>query len=341
MQQVFPSLSVLIPNYNHGHLIGDQLRAIFSQSVQPDQVVIVDDASTDDSVRRIQELIAGRERVKLICKSKNSGVVTLVNEFVREAKTDYITVLAADDIILPGHFEQSLGLLGKHPNAGLCSAVSYTESDQGSYATPGRASFPTDIPEYLDPARILSLLLRREDWFMGDTIILRRAALIAEGLFDPALLSYADGFLYRVLALRNGACFIPRTLAINRVFGTGYSSSTTRDEQKLEKILVLTSEHMRTTYAALFPADLVARSNARMLFRLMCLRVDGFWARTLANLEQIKPLAGGRAIKNLSGYASFASKIVLFALLRIYDLPGVVRARLVREAPCRPQLPES
>ena len=231
MHRPIPSLSVLIPNFNHGHLIGDQLRAILSQSLQPEKIVIVDDASTDNSVEIIRELISGQTSVELICKSENSGVVALVNEFVLRTTSDYVTVLAADDIVLPGLFEQSLELLREHPEAAICSAVSYTESGTGAYVTPGPSAYPTNVPEYLNPPRVLGLLTRREDWFMGDTIILRREALLAEGLFDPALLSYADGFMYRVLALRYGACFIPRILAINRVFGTGYSSSTTRDEK--------------------------------------------------------------------------------------------------------------
>jgi GT2 family glycosyltransferase len=54
-----PRMSVVIPNYNHGHLIEDALVAISRQTMLPSEVVVVDDGSTDDSVTRLQSLAAG------------------------------------------------------------------------------------------------------------------------------------------------------------------------------------------------------------------------------------------------------------------------------------------
>ena len=49
-----PTLSVGMPNYNHGHLIGRALDAIVAQSRPPDELIIVDDASTDRSLEVIE-----------------------------------------------------------------------------------------------------------------------------------------------------------------------------------------------------------------------------------------------------------------------------------------------
>ena len=53
-----PRMSVVIPNYNHGHLIEDALVAISRQTMPPSEVVVVDDGSTDDSLARLQALAA-------------------------------------------------------------------------------------------------------------------------------------------------------------------------------------------------------------------------------------------------------------------------------------------
>ena len=49
-----PRMSVVIPNYNHGHLIENALLAISQQTLPPSEIVVVDDGSTDDSLARLQ-----------------------------------------------------------------------------------------------------------------------------------------------------------------------------------------------------------------------------------------------------------------------------------------------
>ena len=127
MSKSFPSVTAVIPHYNHGHLIGKQLNSIFSQSVQPTKIIIIDDASTDDSVSVIQELIAGRPNVDLICRENNSGVVAVNNHGLHLADTDYIILSSADDEFLPGFFEKSLNLLHKYPEAALCSTITLAQ----------------------------------------------------------------------------------------------------------------------------------------------------------------------------------------------------------------------
>jgi len=53
-----PRMSVVIPHYNHAHLLSDALAAISRQTRRPFEVVVVDDGSTDDSVMRLQALTA-------------------------------------------------------------------------------------------------------------------------------------------------------------------------------------------------------------------------------------------------------------------------------------------
>ena len=323
-----PSLTVLIPNFNHGHLIGDQLNAVFSQSIQPQEIIIADDASTDDSVITIKKLISGRANVRLIPQEKNMGTVALINDLVIQAKSDYLTVLAADDIILPGLFEKSLALLSSNPEAALCSAVSYTEHSKGDYVTPTWTAYPCSAPGLMTPDQIRRALLRSEDWFMGDTVVWRRAALMNVGGFDTRLLSYADGFMYRVLALRHGACFIPEILAINRAFDSGYSTATTRDVVKLEQILLVCNSEMRNKYRYLFPSDLVARSNARMLFRLICARLNAFEAGVRSTIDALQCSQGNAGYLRMVGLAVLALKTLSFLILRTFDIPRAVASRL-------------
>ena len=52
-----PTLSVIVPNYNHGGYIGEQLHAIVKQSYQPLEILVVDDCSTDNSIEVVNEWV--------------------------------------------------------------------------------------------------------------------------------------------------------------------------------------------------------------------------------------------------------------------------------------------
>src|SRR5258708_30186960 len=111
------ALTTVIPNYSHGHVIGQQLEAVFSQSVAPSRIIILDDGSTDDSVPRIRQLIAGRSNAELVCRTRNAGVIAAMNEGLRLASTEYISFAAAADLRLTGLYEKYHCLVRRYPQA--------------------------------------------------------------------------------------------------------------------------------------------------------------------------------------------------------------------------------
>lgn len=308
-----PALTTVIPNYNHGHLIGRQLQSIFSQSVRP-AVLIIDDASTDDSAERIRSLIAGQEGVRLICKTSNSGVNALMNEALRLADTEYISFSAADDQTLPGLYEKSLALLARHPGAPLCSAVSVVEHGKSLTSVPKPPAYPCTAPGFVPPAQVRELLLRMETWMMGTTLVHRRRSLLEAGGFRPELGSYCDGFAYLVMALRHGACFIPEPLATWHRDDRGYSTSTSRNVRAMEQILREADRLMAGEFAALFAQPLRRRIRRRLLFRAWSAKAQAFEART-------RVPGAGRLLQAL-----------LFFALRFHDLPVEARSRLSKGA---------
>src|SRR4051812_21669960 len=116
------SLSVVMPNYNHSHYIGEALEAILGQTFRPMEVIVVDDASTDNSVEVIEQFVRRDSAVRLLRNEQNSGPVPTVNLGLKQASGDYVYTMAADDKILPTFFEKSMNLLAQYPQAGLCSA---------------------------------------------------------------------------------------------------------------------------------------------------------------------------------------------------------------------------
>ncbi len=262
------NLSVVIPNYNHGRYLPEALDAIISQSMKPDEVIIIDDASTDDSWGVISELACCHPGVRPLRNDENRGVVKSLNLGLRSAVGEYVYFAAADDLALTGLFAESLDLLKQYPEAALCSALSTIIDETGRQ----RGIFPSPVAcshtAYISPSKARKLLMGGGTWFMGNTAIYRRSALVEIGGFLEELESFSDGFACQVLALRYGACFIPKPLAAWRRSPYGYSSTTIRDVGKSLDILDQTKQLMATMYAREFPASYIRRWETRWRFQM-------------------------------------------------------------------------
>jgi len=315
--------------FNHGHLIVDQLRSVFSQTVRCSRIIIIDDASTDNSVPTIRRLISGHQNVELVCKTENSGVSEVMNEGLHLAESECVAFLAADDKTLPDFFEKSLTLLSSYPDAALCSGVVLVQYHAGDYAVPSWTTYPCSTSAFLNPVQVREALLRSDGWFAGNTTVFRRQPLLAVGGFDPELESFSDGFISRVLALRHGACFIPEPLAMWRRVDRGYAGSTSSDEHKLEQILISSNTRMKTIYRDLFPPMLLARCSARMLFRVLSAKLDRFEQRARSIVEAVRPVAGGSSLLFAVRSVKLVLKLLFFLVLRPYDIVRVVLSKLL------------
>lgn len=105
-------LSVYIPSYNQGAYLPQAIESILNQTLPADEIVIVDDASTDDS-RAIAEVYQARfpDRIRLIGHTQNQGVAAARNTAMQAVTGDYITYLDADDRFLPDKLEREAARL--------------------------------------------------------------------------------------------------------------------------------------------------------------------------------------------------------------------------------------
>jgi len=94
------SLSVIIPVYNGARYLGEALRSVCEQTVRPEQIIVVDDGSTDDPAR-IVETFPGVEMVR----HENRGAGAARNTGLDQARNEWIAFLDADDIWCPNRLE--------------------------------------------------------------------------------------------------------------------------------------------------------------------------------------------------------------------------------------------
>lgn len=99
--------SVIIPLYNKEKEIADTLNSVLNQSYKADEIIVVDDGSTDNSAKIIKEFMKKDQRIVLIDR-ENKGLPYSLNEGISKAKGEYIARMDADDISLPERFERQI-----------------------------------------------------------------------------------------------------------------------------------------------------------------------------------------------------------------------------------------
>lgn len=104
-------VSIIMPNYNCERFIHETIDSVLNQTYTNWELLIVDDCSTDKSVKIIQEYCENDERIKLFVNEKNSGAAASRNWALREATGMWIAFLDSDDLWLPEKLEKQLAFM--------------------------------------------------------------------------------------------------------------------------------------------------------------------------------------------------------------------------------------
>lgn len=176
-------VTVLMPSYNHARYVEQAVRSVFDQSYRPLELVVVDDGSSDGSVEILERLRRVAPIPMRVIPAQHRGLCAALNLGVRDARGEYISVLASDDAYLPNKLELQMPLLVHHPNAPLVHADFEVIDGDGR-----RTGLRGD--DYLPPlARgdALRGLLMLQSEVRSVTVIMRKAALLAVGGYDESL----------------------------------------------------------------------------------------------------------------------------------------------------------
>jgi glycosyltransferase involved in cell wall biosynthesis len=314
------TLSVMLCNYNHGEYLHRSVGAILSQSRPPDELVIVDDGSTDDSVSILEGYARDNPSVRLIRHPRNLGLNAAMDTGLAAVRSEYLYMAAADDYVKPGFFEKAMALAARHPEAGLVFGRLLVGSE-GGFEEPGQ-DFPNwGEPTFASPERYLHEYLRRAPALhsLSMSTIYRRSCLLEVGGTQREVGYWVDAFTSRAIALKHGACFIPQYCAVFVFNPAGFCGSQVSDLERGMKPLRAAADLMRSpAFSDRFPAWYVAewmRGAREDLIGLHCWVKHGLGAHEARRRRRLrfgKDRAAGR----------------LMAL--VLTLPEMVVARVAR-----------
>jgi len=120
-------VSVVIPSYNHADYIIDALESVAKQTFQDFNVYIIDDASVDNSIEKIQSFINNNPEISisLFKHNNNLGGVQTLNQLISIASGEYIGLLNSDDVWLPNKLRLQVEYLLKNQDVGAV----FTQAD--------------------------------------------------------------------------------------------------------------------------------------------------------------------------------------------------------------------
>ena len=246
---VEPSIAVVVPNWNDARHLPRCLRSVLDQESPPDELIVVDDASTDDSVATIKSLIAGNPRAQLFENAVNQGTNRTINASLERVRSEYVLLLSANDFVLPGIFSRARACLARFSHAGLWSAMSWLVDGEGRTIRlhPSPVVALEDV--FLQPEHCVKLAYRVGNWFTGSTLIYHRDTLRSVGGFDPAYGAPSDFLAALTVASLRGAAYTPEPLGGFRIHEGSYSSRDLNEIAGLDAMVV----HLRSRGAQLSP----------------------------------------------------------------------------------------
>jgi glycosyltransferase involved in cell wall biosynthesis len=205
-------ISAVLPNYNHAKLLQRSVGALANQTVLPLEIIVVDDASTDNSLDVLDSLVRQHPIVHVHRNERNLGVNASYARGLALARGNYVLMPAADDEVRPDLIKNAVQMFQQYPRAGVFSGICEwrcTASNLTWYKGTGMPARPC----YLSPSDMVALAKRGKLAINGQNAVYKKDALIKAGGWLPELQWFGDWFGSYVVGFRHGMCHVPEVLS--------------------------------------------------------------------------------------------------------------------------------
>jgi glycosyltransferase involved in cell wall biosynthesis len=216
---IYPKISVLLPVYNCELYIIEAIDSILNQTFTDFELLIIDDASTDNTVSIIKSYTDSR--IILTQKPINLGYTDSLNYGLKIAKGEYIARMDGDDISMPNRFEKQIAFLDKNQDVVLCGA---------NYTIIGSDKC-TQLPNKNDEIQIQFI---RNNCIAHPVVMFRNSVFKENAIFYDVTKEPAEDFDLWVRLLNYGKLHnLPDTLLMYRVHQNQVSNLQSKKQQNV------------------------------------------------------------------------------------------------------------
>jgi glycosyltransferase involved in cell wall biosynthesis len=211
-----PRVSVIAQCFNHARFLVECLDSVEAQTFRDFELIIVDDASTDDSVQRLREWVARcRPETRVLALETNQGVAGALNAALAVTRGALVIRVATDDVWQPLLLERLVASLDDAP-AHATMAFSDAACMDAASRDLGCSFIAMHRPGFIPRSGALLNDLAVGNFIPAPTVLMRKAALDAAGAFDSRLM-YEDWDMWLRLASIGPFVFVPELLARYRI----------------------------------------------------------------------------------------------------------------------------
>ncbi len=281
-----PKISVVMPAYNARETIAEAVDSILSQTFGDFELLIFDDASTDDTPEILARYAASDGRIRVFRSEQNKNYTHRLNEGLALAAAPIVARMDADDVSMPYRFEKQYAFLAAHPETTLCAG-------QMEYYETGEV---TKLP--LDDSGI-RLALLRDSCMPHPAWMFRKEVLPAAGGYDPSYTPADDYAMLAALAATPGVRFanLPETLI-------RYRLHLDKDRTKYREVQKRNAARVRATLIRPLVPD--ASENDLVCHEFLCGFEASMAVRQLAECrEWLKRLLAANASAELYNRKAF------------------------------------
>ena len=234
------SIVAIIPLYNGAKYIEGAVRSVWAQTRAPEELIVVNDGSTDDGVQVVERL-ANKGPITLLHKS-NGGQSSARNYGVFHSKSPLIAFLDQDDVWYPNHLSQLIKPFRRHEGLPLGWVYSdVDEIDESGHLL--RRSMLASIAAVFSsrgvraaehPKRTLTGCLQHDMYVLPSASLISRTAFETVGGFDERLSGYEDDDLFlKIFRASFDNIFLARALSQWRIYpaSTSYTERMSRSRR--------------------------------------------------------------------------------------------------------------
>ena len=234
-------LSILMTNFNYSRYLSHALDSILHQDYNKLEIIIVDDASTDNSVEIIKGYIVRGLNIKLFINSVNIGTCKSAQKALTMAQGEYILSLGSDDMIMPNVIRKSMRFIQKHSDVGIFTAIPgifYGDMANKLFFKPmGTAEY-----RIFSNQEIIKTLLKTKYWFPGHSVIIKKKYVIKYGGYKETFQHFTDFILHMRIAINHGLAYMPIPLSCMRINSNSFSLKKRTLNEKFQLFQIIMDE---------------------------------------------------------------------------------------------------
>lgn len=169
-------ISVVMPAYNAGKYISEAMESILGQTFNDLELIVVDDDSTDDTLRIVDEYRRADERIVVLKNKENLKLARTLNRGIKAARGKYIARMDADDVSLPDRLGKQINFMEENPEVGIVGGTMIIIDEEGRRK--GERRYWVEDEEIKKRIFLYSP-------FCHPAIMMRKSVLSKAGLYNP------------------------------------------------------------------------------------------------------------------------------------------------------------